>query len=179
MVADATAHKDFVPCAASPGSHSKGRHSISSAHSNKGPELMTGLDTSRHAFLIMRDPAASVKKNPALRPSPVGRLEVCGTLYRRAKMETVEEKRTRQPESTHAVYAHAAGEGCRDPGPRPGHPRGRRRRDPRTGRQPRFHRRRPPLRGERVHDPRDRAPDRRQGRRATPGGEKTATKAPQ
>src|SRR4051794_33407600 len=76
-----------------------------------------------------------------------------------------------EPESTHAVRTPTAAEGCRDRPPGPGHPRGRRRRDRRAGRGPRLHRRRPPLRGQRVHDPRPRPQDRRQGRRAAPGGE--------
>ena len=38
--------------------------------------------------------------------------------------------------------------------------------------QPRHHRRRPPLRRQRVQDPRPRPQDRRQGRRAAPGGKK-------
>src|SRR5882672_5557156 len=94
------------------------------------------------------------------------------SLYRRAKMVTTEENLAPEPESTHAVRTPAAGEGSRDQRPRSGHPRGRRRRDQRTGRQPRHHRRRPPLRPERVQDPGARPQDRRQGGRATPGGEK-------
>src|SRR5262249_22534907 len=87
-------------------------------------------------------------------------------------MATAEENPTPEPESHHAVRTPAAGEGRRGQGPRPGHPRGRRRRDQRTGRRPGLHRRRPPLRAPRVQAPRDRPPDRRQGHRATSGGEK-------
>src|SRR5262245_248490 len=87
-------------------------------------------------------------------------------------MATAEGNPTPEPESTHAVRTPAAGEGCRDQGTGPVHSRGHRLRDQRTGRQPRHHRRRPPLRAKRVQDPCDRPQDRGQGRRATPGWEK-------
>src|SRR5262245_8895420 len=87
-------------------------------------------------------------------------------------MAITEESSTLEPESAYAVRIPAAGEGSRDQGPRPGHPRGHRCRDRRAGHQPGHYRRRPPLRAERVQDPRDRPQDRRQGGRATPGGEK-------
>src|SRR5215831_13912326 len=87
-------------------------------------------------------------------------------------MAGTEKNPTPEPESAHAVRTPAAGEASRDRGSGASHPRGHRRRDQRAGGGPRHHRRRPPLRGQRVPDPRPRPPDRRQGRRAAPGGGK-------
>src|SRR5262245_9959894 len=86
-------------------------------------------------------------------------------------MVTVEENLAPEPESTYAVRTAVAREAGRDRGPRASHPRGRRCRDRRVGHRPRHHRRRPPLWRPRVQDPRAGPHDRRQGRRAAPGGE--------
>src|SRR6516165_8622357 len=87
-------------------------------------------------------------------------------------MVTAEENLKLEPESVHVVSTPAAREANRDPGPRAGHPRGRRYRDQRTRRPPRLDRRRAPLRSKRIPDPGARSQDRRQGGRGALGGEK-------
>src|SRR3954468_6592796 len=87
-------------------------------------------------------------------------------------LTTGEKNPTSETESTHADRTRTARETGRDRGPRASDPRGHRRRDRRTGGQPRHYRRRPPLRRQRVHDPRPRPQDRRQGLRAAPGAKK-------